>query len=137
MMQSWEEVRSSFGSRSDDEHCVHMPGIRDDEERKVEDGYHAMKKYILPLPFSNKLANLISLIIISYCSGDVQAIFNPVVDRIIELVMEQVFRVQNNVDSVAVREAFTLFNRAVLFGTNSMTLRRLCSWANSVPRNIF
>jgi hypothetical protein len=51
MMQSWEEVKSSFGSRSDEEHFVRMPGIYDDEECKVEDGYHVMKKYILPNRF--------------------------------------------------------------------------------------
>jgi hypothetical protein len=64
MMQYWEEVKSSFGNTSDDEHCVSMPGIRD-EEGKVEDGYHTMKMYMLPLPFSNKLASLISLTVIS------------------------------------------------------------------------
>ncbi|KAF8536961.1 hypothetical protein BDD12DRAFT_848723 [Trichophaea hybrida] len=97
MMQSWEEnvkFRFDYGS-AEDEYYVNVPGIRDNEEASVEDGCHTMQ------------------------SDDVRKIFDPVVDRIIQLVEEQVVEVQQKGESVA---AILLFGE---FGSSQYLLKRL------------
>jgi hypothetical protein len=49
MMRSWEkEVKFIFPNKEEEYvYEVAVPGIRDNEEVKVEDGYHSMQRYDL------------------------------------------------------------------------------------------
>jgi hypothetical protein len=49
MMRTWEEkIKFTFGSNTeleDDGYEVNVPGIPDNDETNVEDGFHTMQKY--------------------------------------------------------------------------------------------
>lgn len=70
MMKSWEGVKFKFGNTAARSFDVSVPGIPDDEEKKIEDSYHTMD-------YEN-----------------VKSIFDPVVDRIVDMVAKQVREVQ-------------------------------------------
>ncbi|KAF8243757.1 actin-like ATPase domain-containing protein [Wilcoxina mikolae CBS 423.85] len=79
MMRSWEEaVKFQFGNTAEgEEFFVSVPGIPDNDETEVESGHHMMQW------------------------SDVKKIFDPVVDRIIELVKGQMDDVKERGDKVA------------------------------------
>jgi hypothetical protein len=52
MMKSWEEtIKFTFGNsiNAEEEYFVAVPGIPDNEEANVEDGFHTMQKQVLIL----------------------------------------------------------------------------------------
>lgn len=78
MMRTWEEkVKFRFGNSSGT-YEVSVPGVPNNEETAVEDGFHTMEE------------------------EDVRKIFDPVVDRIERLVKQQVQGVRGKGESVAV-----------------------------------
>jgi hypothetical protein len=97
------------------------------------------------IPFSGRPCwnrNIINsnLTVISESSADIERIFNPVVDTIIDLANQQVDRVQGTGEIVAVRQPSILFNHSVLLSSGvpiTMAVRQFCSWADLVPLNIF
>ncbi|KAF8245501.1 actin-like ATPase domain-containing protein [Wilcoxina mikolae CBS 423.85] len=97
MMQSWEEsVKFAFGNMTEeDEYYVNVPGMRDDEDNNIEDGCHTMER------------------------NAVERIFDPVVDKIIDLVEEQVVAVQQKGEDVG---AILLVGG---FGSSEYLLKRL------------
>jgi hypothetical protein len=80
MMRTWEEkVKMRFGNTTSDEsYEVNVPSIPDNESKRVEDGFHAMEY------------------------EDVKQIFDPIVDRIVKLVKQQVRGVGKKGERVAV-----------------------------------
>ncbi|KAF8245037.1 actin-like ATPase domain-containing protein [Wilcoxina mikolae CBS 423.85] len=98
MMRTWEEkVKFTFGNTTDPEavYEVNVPGVPDNDDTNIEDGFHFMT------------------------SDDVQKIFDPVVDRIIHLVEQQVLEVQQKGETVA---AILLVGG---FGSSEYLLKRL------------
>ncbi|KAF8249243.1 actin-like ATPase domain-containing protein [Wilcoxina mikolae CBS 423.85] len=78
MFRTWEEkVKFKFGSKTDLDFEVTVPGIPDDEENNVEGGFYTMK------------------------SDVVKKIFDPVVEYIVRLVKQQVQDVHSKGDTVA------------------------------------
>jgi hypothetical protein len=68
-----------FGNTTSDEsYEVNVPSIPDNERKRVEDGFHAMEY------------------------EDVKQIFDPIVDRIVKLVKQQVRGVEKKGERVAV-----------------------------------
>lgn len=79
MMRTWEEkVKYKFGNSSDYDYDISVMGIPDDDDTNVEDGFHTIYR------------------------EDVQKIFDPVVDRIIELVNHQVDEIEKKGENLAV-----------------------------------
>ncbi|KAF8247380.1 actin-like ATPase domain-containing protein [Wilcoxina mikolae CBS 423.85] len=99
MMRTWEEkVKFTFGNSEDaedDGYEVNVPGVPDNDETNVEDGFHSMQ------------------------NDAVQKIFNPIVNRIIDLVKQQVLAVERKGDRVA---AILLVGG---FGSSEYLLKRL------------
>lgn len=79
MRDSFERVKTGFGNSDEDFYEINVPGLPDDEDLAIEDGYHSIS------------------------TNDLQAIFDPVVNRIVGLVQDQVNEVRRKGKSVAVR----------------------------------
>ncbi|TGZ81553.1 actin-like ATPase domain-containing protein [Ascodesmis nigricans] len=77
MAKSFERVKIRFGNTTDSYFEVIVPGIADDDELNIEDGFHSMS------------------------SAALQAIFDPVVDRIVELVRQQITSLQRQQKRIA------------------------------------
>ncbi|TGZ77595.1 hypothetical protein EX30DRAFT_311070 [Ascodesmis nigricans] len=72
MMNSWiTDVKNRFGGTTQTEFEVSVPGVADDEKMGVESGFHVMK------------------------ASDVQAIFDPIIDRCIALTRTQITSVRS------------------------------------------
>ena len=105
MMNSWErKVKYRFGNASGPEgYEVLVSGLPNSKELNIEDGFHSMETYVTMCfpPVPNICSSELTIVISP--STDVKAIFDPVVDYIVELVNEQYWAVEKQGKSVAVR----------------------------------
>lgn len=84
MQQSFERAKIRFGNTNDRFFEVNVPGLPDNDLLRIEDGYHSMN------------------------AADLQAIFDPVVDRIVRLVKDQVEELQMKGKTVAVSRGYLI-----------------------------
>lgn len=84
MELSFERVKTRFGNSSQQFFEVNVPGLGDNDALRIEDGFHSMR------------------------SQDLKAIFDPVVNRIVELVRMQVAQIHAKGKTVAVSTKFYL-----------------------------
>lgn len=63
MDRSWEEVKCSFGPDNgyDDEFDVNVPGLPDNEELGIQEGFHSMSRFVTPLDHDRTLPGTVLL----------------------------------------------------------------------------
>lgn len=95
-MRTWEEkVKFKFGnSTGRDCYEVSVHGVPDNDETNVEDGFHTMETFVHPSHTAGFMLTMFR--------EDVEKIFDPIVDRIVALVKQQVSDVERKGENVAV-----------------------------------